>query len=73
MPKLKSFYYIVDALTEEKAPILRRALEVVPGIETVRVSVGRGMVEIQAKKSMPEQVKLACEVAGARYRTEGTS
>lgn len=69
MFKSKPFYYLVDKLDADAAEILRKALTAIPGIENVKVSVNRGMVEIGAKRDMADQVRIACEVAGALYRT----
>jgi hypothetical protein len=69
MFKSRTFHYIVDRLTADRAEVIRKGLEVLTGVEGVRVTVNRGMVEIRAKKDMEPQVRLACEVAGALYRT----
>ncbi|WP_455381814.1 hypothetical protein [Salinispira pacifica] len=69
MFKSRSFYYIVDKLTVERAQVIRKGLEAIAGIEAVKITVNRGMVEIRAKRDMEEQVQLACQVSGAIYRT----
>lgn len=69
MFKSRTFHCIVDKLTADRAEMFRKGLDAIPGIEGVRVTVNRGMIEIKAKRDMEAQVKLACEVSGARYRT----
>ncbi len=69
MLRRRSFHYLVDGLTEDKAEILRQSLAIVPQILAVDVSVGRSMIEVTARRDVADQVRLACSVAGAYYRT----
>ncbi len=69
MFKNRSFHYIVDKLTADRAEVIRKGLIAVSGVDGVKVSVNRGMVEVIARKDMEAQVRIACEVAGAVYRT----
>lgn len=62
------FYYIVDRLNEEKATMLAKSLRIIPDVKAVSVSAARGMVEIEAKRDLEPQVRLACDVAGATFR-----
>lgn len=64
----RMFYYIVDRLNEEKATLLAKSLRIIPDVKSVSVSAARGMVEIEAKRDMEQQVRLACDVAGATFR-----
>jgi 5-methylthioribose kinase len=65
----KIYYYLVDGLTEEKADIIVKGLSVIPGVGEVTVSLTRSMIEAQALRDVEAQVRLACDVAGAKFRT----
>jgi hypothetical protein len=39
-------------------------------VEGVDVSVSRSTVRIRSKRDLEDQVKLACDVAGVKYRTK---
>ncbi len=69
MLRRRSFHYLVDGLTADKAAILRRSLAILPEVYAVEVSVGRGTVEVQARRDLADQVRLACSVAEVHYRT----
>ena len=68
MPRAKPYYYLVDGLTDEKALIMKRSLGIVADIKEVQVSVGRNMVEVLAFREVEDRVRLACDVAGVRFR-----
>ncbi len=69
MLRKKTFHYLVDGLTEEKAIVLHKSLSVIPEIRSVQVSVGRSTVEVEAARDVADQVRLACDVANVHYRT----
>jgi hypothetical protein len=69
MPPGKLYHYLIDGLTQEKADIIVKGLAVVPGVGTVVVDLGKSMVEARALKDIEPQVRLACDVAGAVFRT----
>lgn len=56
-------------MNEESAAKLEKSLKVLPDVRSVAVSVARGMVEIESRRDLEAQVRLACEVAGATFRT----
>ncbi|MFP4637625.1 MAG: hypothetical protein ACLFM6_04205 [Spirochaetaceae bacterium] len=62
--------YLVDGLTEEKAQALAAGLRGVDEVEGIDVSVSRATVRVKSKRDLAEQVKLACTVAGVKYRTK---
>ncbi len=68
MPRAKPFYYLVDGLTDEKANIIKRGLEVIADVSEVQVSVGRSMVETLAFRDVEDQVRLECDVASVHFR-----
>ncbi len=68
MPRAKPFYYLVDGLTDEKANIIKKGLEVIADVSEVQVSVGRSMVETLAFRDVEDQVRLACDVASVHFR-----
>ena len=69
MLRKKTFHYLVDGLTEEKAVVLRKSLSVIPEVRSAQVSVGRSTVEVEAARDVADQVRLACDVANVHYRT----
>ncbi len=66
----KSFIYLIDSLSDANAPKLKTALETVPGIKKVLVSPVKGLIEVYAKSDVTDSVKLACDVAGVKLRTQ---
>ena len=66
----KSYIYLIDSLSDANAPLLRTALETVPGVKKVLISPVKGLIEVQAKSDITESVKLACDVAGVKLRTQ---
>lgn len=65
----RTYHYLVDGLTDDKAVILHKSLSIVPDVKSVRVSVGRSTIEIEARRDLADQVQLACDVAGVHFRT----
>lgn len=68
MARAKPFFYLVDGLTDEKAHIIRKGLEIIADVSEVKVSVGRSMIETVAFRNVEDQVRLACDVAGVHFR-----
>ena len=69
MPPGKLYHYLIDGLTQAKADIIVKGLAVIPGVGEVTVDVAKSMVEARALKDIEPQVRLACDVAGAKFRT----
>ena len=67
---VKSYIYLIDSLTDANAPMMRTALETIPGVKKVLISPVKGLIEIQAKSDVIDSVKLACDVAGVKLRTQ---
>ena len=65
----KVFRYLVDGLTEEKAVVVRKGLSVVSAIRSAIVDVGRGTIEAESSRDVEQDVRVACDVAGIRFRT----
>lgn len=65
----KHYHYIVDGLTDEKAALLKRSLTIVPDIKSAQVSASRGTVDVEARRDVADEVRVACEVAGITFRT----
>jgi len=66
--KTRTFTYLVDGLTPEKEAQMERGLDVVSGVSDVQVSASRSTVELKAKKDVEDKVRVACDVAGVRFR-----
>ena len=67
--KPQVYRYVVDMLTPENAEIIARSLRVIPDISGVAVHPRRGTVEIKARRDMQQLVRMACDIAEARFRT----
>ena len=65
----KKYYYLIDKMNAPRAEVIKKTLDTVSSIKNSRVSASRGVVEVTAKRDVSEQVKMACDIAGARYRT----
>ncbi|MFP4563636.1 MAG: hypothetical protein ACLFRY_10050 [Spirochaetia bacterium] len=63
-------YYLLDNLTKQNAAVLQNSLKIVPDITSAVADVPKGLLQVQARKGVEEQVKLACEVAGILFRTK---
>ncbi len=70
MPKLNTFYYIVDRLSKENAGTLQQSLEIIPEIKEVRISPQQGLIEVTSARDAEAQVRLACDVTGTIFRTK---
>jgi hypothetical protein len=65
-----SFYYLVDQLDSPKAILLKRVRRAIPEGEEADGSVNRGSITIKAKRDMTDQVRMACDIVGATFRTQ---
>ena len=65
----KTFFYIVDKLTETKAESFKAALGSVPNIQSITVRPAESLVEVIATGKVDDQVRVACDAAGLTYRT----
>jgi copper chaperone CopZ len=70
MFKSKIRSYLVDGLTEEKAQAMVSSLRNLNEVEGVDVSVSRATVRVKSKRDLEDQVKIACDIAGVKYRTK---
>jgi copper chaperone CopZ len=70
MFKSKIRSYLVDGLTEEKAQAMVASLRNLNEVEGVDVSVSRATVRVKSKRDLEDQVKIACDIAGVKYRTK---
>ena len=70
MFKSKVRSYLVDGLTEENAEAMTASLRGLSEVEGVDVVVSRSTVRVKSKRDLEDQVKLACDIAGVKYRTK---
>jgi len=66
--KTRIYTYLVDGLTPEKEVRMERGLDVISGVSDVQVSASRSTVELKSKKDVEDKVRVACDVAGVRFR-----
>ena len=62
--------YLVDGLTEERAQAMVASLRGLDEVDGVDVSVSRSTVRVKSKRDLEEHVRIACNVAGTKYRTK---
>lgn len=66
----KSFYYLIDNLTREKAIRIASALKAVSDVLEVAPHLPQGVLEVKAVRDVEAQVKMACGIAGTTFRTK---
>lgn len=50
--------------------MLQNSLKTVPSIASAVVDIPQGLLQVQAKSDVEEEVKLACDVSGILFRTK---
>jgi hypothetical protein len=65
----KSFYYLIDNLTQEKAAKITAALKAVSDVLETTTHLPQGVLEVKAVRDVEAQVKMACGIAGTTFRT----
>ena len=68
MARSKTYYYLVDNLTSEKAGILKSALLSISAVKGVSIKIDAGLVTLDAVKDIETELRMACDVAGTIYR-----
>ncbi len=64
----KWYYYMVDGLKDGHVTSLRSTLTMVPEIYEVSVSPARGLISVKAKRDVTDEITMACQIAGTRFR-----
>jgi hypothetical protein len=72
MSKYKSFFYIIDKLDDQKAQLLKKSLIILPEVYDVIPRTNKGYIEVKAGKNMISQVRMACDIAEVKFRTEAS-
>jgi hypothetical protein len=72
MPKTKSYYFLVDNATEEKAILARKALASVDVIDEILWNVRSGLLEVKAVRPVKTEVEMALSIAKLVLRREVT-
>ncbi|MBN2051313.1 MAG: hypothetical protein JW760_12750 [Spirochaetales bacterium] len=70
MARTKTYYYLVDKLNDQSAPKIRSALKALESVEDVRPRLASGIIEVDAKKDVEQELKMAAEIAGCIFRTK---
>ena len=68
MARTKTYYYLIDNLTQEKATVLKRALQTVSSIHSITLRPQEGMLEVIAARDVEDSVKIACDIAETTFR-----
>jgi len=69
MARTKTYYYLIDNLTEEKTAVMKRALQTVSSIQSITIRPMEGLVELIATRDVEDSVKIACDIAETNFRT----
>lgn len=72
MARYKSYFYIIDMLNEQNGQVLKKSLVVLPDVYDVIPRVNQGYIEVKASKNTASSVKVACDIAGVKFRTEAS-
>ena len=70
MARAKSYFFIIDGLTPEKARLLKSGLLELSAVIDVKVDVLTSLAEVRASKKIEEEVKITCSLAGTELRTQ---
>jgi hypothetical protein len=70
MARNKSYFFIIDNLTSQKALLLKRGLLEISAISDVKLDVHSGLIEVVASKRVGDAVQTACDLAGLMLRTQ---
>ena len=63
-------YFLLDNLTKQNTAVLQNSLRTVPTIASAVVDIPQGLLQVQAKSDVEEEVNLACDVSGVLFRTK---
>ena len=70
MARNKSYFFIFDNLTSQKALLLKRGLLEISAINDVKLDIRSGLIEVLASKRIEDVVQTACDLAGLMLRTQ---
>jgi hypothetical protein len=70
MARAKSYYFIIDRLTPEKALLMKRGLLELSAVTDVKVDTRTSLAEVKATRKIEEDVKTVCSLAGLELRTQ---
>ena len=70
MARSKSYFFIIDGLTAEKALLLKRGLLELSTILDVKIDIRSGLIEVIATRKIESAVETACSLAGLQLRTQ---
>lgn len=65
----KWYYYMIDGLKDGHVASLRSTLSMVPDIHDISISPARGLISVKARRDVADEVAMACQIAGTRFRT----
>jgi hypothetical protein len=68
MPRIKTYYYLIDNLTSENGEIMKRALQATSSIKSITLHIREGLLEVMADRDVEDVLRIACELAGTRFR-----
>jgi hypothetical protein len=72
MARYKSYFYIIDMLNSQNGEVIKKSLTVLPDVYDVILRINQGYIEIKASRNMTPSVKVACEIAQVKFRTEAS-
>ncbi len=70
MAREKSYFFIIDGLTTDKAVFFKRGLLELSIVVDVKINIRSGLVEVISTKKIEEAVQTCCDLAGLQMRTQ---
>jgi len=68
MARTKTYYYLIDNMTQDKSVIMKRALQTVSSIHSITLHPSEGLIEVIAERDVEDSIKIACEIAETNFR-----
>lgn len=68
MARTKTYYYLIDNLTAEKAEIMKKALRTSSDIQSITIKSQENLLQVIATRNIEDVVKIACDIAGLQFR-----
>jgi len=68
MARTKTYYYLIDNMTPDKAVVMKRALQTVSSIHSITMRPSEGIIEVIASRDVEDSIKIACDIAQTIFR-----
>jgi PDZ domain-containing secreted protein len=68
MARTKTYYYLIDKLNNSNAGTFKKVLQTVDSIKSITIRPNESMVELISTRNPEDSVKIACDIAGTKFR-----